>query len=503
MKPLVSMRSALADPDLLGTLLDGESWAAWRALLIGCVGEALTVEERALWSALTGRELEPGELVEEGWFCVGRRGGKSRAASVLAAYVGGLCDHSDVLAPGEQAVLPVLAQDNRAAGVVLAYAVAAFERSPMLASMVTGRTGEELRLNNGVTLAVRTASWRGLRGLTAVAAIADEIAFWSSDEGSANPDAEILAALRPALATTGGPLWAISSPHARRGELWATYKRHYGPAGDSRIVVAQAASRTMNPRLSQAVVDRAYERDAAVASAEYGGQFRVDIERLLTLEALEACIDLDVRERPPVPGVRYVSFVDPSGGSADSMTLAIAHKEGDAVVIDAVRERKPPFSPADVVAEFAAVLRSYGLRSTVSDRYGGAWVKEAFGAANIDLRPAAKPKSALYGDVVAVVNGGRLRLIDHPRIVAQFVGLERRTARGGRDSIDHAPGQHDDLCNAVAGVAGEVLMRPVRPLGLAAPEIIRGTIDDEFDSDRDLFHNPNAGRPSNLIGTLQ
>ena len=480
------MRSALADPGLLGTLLEGASWTAWRALLIGCLGETLTSEERALWSALTGRELEPGELVEEGWFCVGRRGGKSRAASVLATYVGGLCDHSDVLAPGEQAVLPVLAQDNRAAGVVLAYAVAAFERSPMLASMVAGRTGDELRLNNGVTLAVRTASWRGLRGLTAVAAIADEIAFWSSDEGAANPDAEILAALRPALATTGGPLWAISSPHARRGELWQTYKRHHGPAGDPRIVVAQASSRTMNPQLPQSVVDRAYERDAAVASAEYGGQFRVDVERLLTLEALEACVDPDVRERPPVLGIRYVSFCDPSGGSADSMTLAIAHKEGDAVVIDAVRERKPPFSPADVVAEFAVLLRSYGLRSTVGDKFGGAWVKEAYASAGIEFRSAAKPKSTLYGDVVAIVNGGRLRLIDNPRIVAQFVGLERRTARGGRDSIDHASGQHDDLCNAVAGVAGEVLMRPTRKLGLAAPEIIYGAFDPEFNGDEDL-----------------
>jgi hypothetical protein len=29
--------------------------------------------------------------------------------------------------------------------------------------------------------------------------------------------------------------------------------------------------------------------------------------------------------------------------------------------------------------------------------------------------------------------------------------LERRTARGGKGSIDHSPGQHDDLANAVAG----------------------------------------------------
>src|SRR5262245_64495887 len=36
-------------------------------------------------------------------------------------------------------------------------------------------------------------------------------------------------------------------------------------------------------------------------------------------------------------------------------------------------------------------------------------------------------------------------------------GLERRTSRGGRDSIDHAPGGHDDLANAAAGAIHLVL----------------------------------------------
>jgi hypothetical protein len=37
--------------------------------------------------------------------------------------------------------------------------------------------------------------------------------------------------------------------------------------------------------------------------------------------------------------------------------------------------------------------------------------------------------------------------------VAQICGLERRTGRSGKDSIDHAPNGHDDLANAVAGAA--------------------------------------------------
>ena len=54
-----------------------------------------------------------------------------------------------------------------------------------------------------------------------VAVLADECAFWLSEE-SVNPDVEILNAARPALATTQGPLIAISSPYARRGALWDT-----------------------------------------------------------------------------------------------------------------------------------------------------------------------------------------------------------------------------------------------------------------------------------------
>jgi hypothetical protein len=42
-------------------------------------------------------------------------------------------------------------------------------------------------------------------------------------------------------------------------------------------------------------------------------------------------------------------------------------------------------------------------------------------------------------------------LLENRTLVAQLCSLERRTARGGRDSIDHPPGGHDDLANAAMG----------------------------------------------------
>ena len=52
-----------------------------------------------------------------------------------------------------------------------------------------------------------------------------------------------------------------------------------------------------------------------------------------------------------------------------------------------------------------------------------------------------------------MVNSRRVELLDRPKLVKQLVSLERRVGRGGRDSIDHAPGMHDDVANAVAGVS--------------------------------------------------
>lgn len=55
----------------------------------------------------------------------------------------------------------------------------------------------------------------------------------------------------------------------------------------------------------------------------------------------------------------------------------------------------------------------------------------------------------MRGTLLPTLNSGRLELPDHPKLVAQLLGLERRVARGGRESIDHGPHGHDELCNVV------------------------------------------------------
>jgi hypothetical protein len=452
-KPTVSIRKALADPKLLGSALAGDSWQPWKVLLTASMGEPLTDDEREFFSKLTGREREPLQRVEELCAVVGRRGGKSRAMSVLAAYIGGLCDHRDNLAPGETGIVLCIAPDSKQASIVLNYCTAAFEGSPILKQLIVSRTADALELTNGVSIEVRAASFRRLRGPTYIAVIADESAFWLGVDNSANPDSEILAAVRPGLATTGGPLILASSPYAKRGVLWDVHRRHFGADGDALILVARGASRTFNPSLSQRVVDRALERDHASAMAEYMAEFRSDIETFVAFEIVQACV-ADYVEMHPLSTLSYCGFVDPSGGSADSFTVAISHTDGDRAVIDAVREITPPFSPDAVIEEFAVLLNSYRIASVTGDRYGGEFPKELFRKHGIEYQCSEKTKSDLYRDLLPLLNAGRIVLPRSDRLAAQLVGLERRTARGtGRDSIDHGPGLHGDVANAVAGAA--------------------------------------------------
>jgi hypothetical protein len=67
-----------------------------------------------------------------------------------------------------------------------------------------------------------------------------------------------------------------------------------------------------------------------------------------------------------------------------------------------------------------------------------------------------------------VINSGTADLLDNDTLINQFVSLERRVSRGGRDSIDHPPRCHDDLANAVAGAVSLLATehrRPVARLG--------------------------------------
>jgi hypothetical protein len=469
----VNIVDALGAPELFHPLfVPAASWTAWRSFLRALFGLPMTNAEREVFRLHTKRLRPPTLPAREAWVVAGRRSGKSRVAALVAVYLAALRDYSAALAPGEVATVALIAGDRRQARTLFRYALGLLEGVPMLHSLIERTTAERIDLRNRCVIEVHTCSFRSTRGYTLAGAIADEVAYWNAED-TANPDSEVIAALRPAL-LPGAPLLAISSPYARRGELWNAYRRHFGQDGDP-VLCWQADTRSMNATIPQHVVDEALEADPERARAEYLAIFRDDVEMFLTREALAAVTLPGRLELPPLADARYCGFVDPSGGAHDSMTLAIAHAEGAGderrAVLDVLREVRPPFSPDAVAKDFAETLKRYRLREVSGDKYGAAWVAERFREAGVEYRASERTKSQLYVELLPAIHSRRVELLDHAKLLAQSQSLERRTARGGRDSIDHAPGGHDDMANAVAGALVLVLgrRRGVSPSDLFDP----------------------------------
>lgn len=450
MNSFPSIREATADPQVFAPHFKGSTWDAWWAFLSAIFGLPMTDAELAIYHRHTGRTVAPTAPSREVAVVIGRRGGKSRVLALIATYLATFRDYEAFLAPGEVATIAVIAADRKQARAIFRYVIGMLKAVDLLAAEIQDETAESVTLRNRVAIEIHTASFRVTRGYSFAAVLADEVAFWRN-ENSVNPDREIIKAIRPGLTSIPGAMLLLaSSPYAKRGVLYDAYRRHYGKDG-ARVLVWKASTSEMNPQIDPAIIAEAYEDDPASAAAEYGAEFRDDIADFVRREVVEACVVPGRYELGRISGNRYSAFVDLSGGGSDSMTLAIAHRENDRPILDAVREITPPCSPESVVAEFVTLLKSYGLTSVTGDRYAGEWPREQFRKLGISYELSEKPKSDIYRDFLPLLNSGQAELLDIAKLVSQFCGLERRTARGGRDSIDHAPGGHDDLVNAVAG----------------------------------------------------
>ena len=391
---------AIDDPEWWAPWFERGDWSAWRVFLAAVFALPMAAPELAIYRECTGRTKPPKTAAQEAWAICGRRAGKTRVMATVAAFLAVFRDWRPCLAPGEVATVMVLAKDRKQARVAMRYLRSLFIDHPKLAPLVERETEELLELANRVVVEVTTASFRSVRGYTVCALIADELAFWIDDEGSSNPAAEVIDALRPAMLTMPGALLMVAtSPYAKRGPVWDTYRRYYGKSDP--VLVWKAPTRRMNSQVPQKAIDAAYEKDPAAAAAEYGAEFRSDLESFIAREVVESVTVSNRHELPPAPGRRYVAFCDPSGGSSDAMTLAISHAEGKTVVLVVIRERRPPFSPDNVVKEFSSVMRAYDIRSVTGDRYGGEWPRERFRAHGVSYEPARTDKKRLLSKSAA------------------------------------------------------------------------------------------------------
>ncbi|MBN1103582.1 MAG: hypothetical protein JXL84_09245 [Deltaproteobacteria bacterium] len=428
------------------------TWSAWFVLLKAMFGIPFNDDAgRDLFRACTGRASMPERPFRELWAVVGRRGGKSFMAGLVAVYLALFHDYREHLSPGERGTIQIVASDRAQAQTILGYCKGLLHTNRTFEECVETELTESITLNNRIVIEVMPASYRSIRGRTVVAALFDEIAFWRSE--GVSPDREILAAVRPSMATIPeSKLIVISSPYARTGVLYEHMRDYFGK-DDPDILIWRSGTRVMNPTIPESFIDRETAKDPNAARAEWEAEFREDIEEFLTLEALNKCLVLP----GPLayePGRVYSAFVDPSGGRSDAFTLAVGYRRPDDLrfVVSLLKAWEAPFSPEGVVSEIAEILRGYRVTRITGDRYSAEWVTGAFSRHSLLYDPCEKAKSDLYVEFEAHVNVGRVELPKDEAMKNELMTLERRRGKSGRDIVDHPPRAHDDRANAVAGL---------------------------------------------------
>ena len=365
----------------------------------------------------------------------------------------------------------LLANDEGQAGDDLKLAKKIIAANPLLSREVIVKQKEIERADaNGTLMILPAGDAVGSHGKTYLFVGYDEIhgyRNWDIFEALA-PDPTRLDALTWITSyasiynTAGAPLYDLMH-QGKRGEdprlLFSWYGADYGT--DPEFAELQSAERRANPSMDswgnseyleqqrRRLPTHKYRRLHLNLPGMPDGTY-FDAQRVMDLVAAGRYY-LPVRE-----DVRYVAFVDMSGGSSDDASLGIAHYDDthQRAVLDVIvtQAGRPPFNPRDAVRKFATLLAEYRVSRVVGDRYAGETFVQDFLDHGISYQLATHTKHELYEALEPRLNAREVELLDNQKLIEQLLGL---VVRGTK--IDHQTGCHDDLANAAAGVIHQAL----------------------------------------------
>lgn len=438
------------DPSVFGGLEDirisPDTWGNWIVLLKAIFALPMDAEEFEVFKKFTGRTKPPEKPFREVYVISGRKSGKSILSSIILCH---MAIFGEWQVGSQVPHFLCLAGDRKQAGIVHHYCRKILSL-PYFSGMIRQELKTEIELTNDSMIAIHTADYRALRGYVSPMVVLDECAFLR--RFGLNDDIEIVRALRPSLlAVRDSLLMVISSPFSKQGLLWSAYEKYHGK-DDERCLCWQSSTLDMNPRFDAAEIAAEFERDPVSARSEWDAIFRSDLSSYCSVEVADACIEWGRFELAPMKDVAYVGFCDPSSGRNDKMVLCLAHEEGDMVVQDLLCVKHPPFSPLEAVREFAGIVKKYGIKKIVGDRYSIGFVVGLFQNEGIVYETSELSKSDIFLETLPLFNTGKIRMLDHKEQKRELISLERRSGRN-KDVIDHPPSGSDDTINAACGAA--------------------------------------------------
>jgi hypothetical protein len=426
--------------------------------------------EQKIYFQGTGRLTYDAKQLDEVTFIIGRRGGKTgKIAAPIVCYEA-FRDHG--LPPGEDAYVMLLAPTLKQARIAFRYIRKYLRNSPILSKRIVRITKDEITLDNNIVIGCHACTQDGVRGRTVVAIVCDEIGHWPFDEDSANPADEVLAALRPSMATVrNAKLIKISTPYIKSGVLWEEFQTR----SELDYPVWQLTTFKMNPTVTPQMVDSERQRSEENYRREYLAEFTDSISGWVPAEILDPCIARGRQQLPRQEGLNYIAAIDPAT-RGHNFALVILHQVPDGtVVVDLVRiwtgSTKIPLPFEGVLNEIKMILDSYGVSSAIGDQFHcdaiqqylqkiGVWYEvHVFGP---------QTRAQIFSGLKHLMVQGKIEILDDKLLLQQLRNLTEERSERGQIDIRPSTGKDDQ---AVA-------------LALAASQVTKYRPPDVFDSVR-------------------
>jgi hypothetical protein len=456
-------------PDVLNDQSHSDAQLACLKSIYGC---ALSPREMEIYRRGTGRENYDAREHREATIVAGRQSGKTSKIAAAIACFEAFRDHG--LPPGQEAYVMLLAPQIRQARFALRSIRNYLRGSKILSKRIRRITKDEIILDNGIIIGCYASTYDGVRGRTIIAVICDEMAFWPHEETAANPEEEVIAALRPGMITVTNPkLVKISTPFAKQGLLWTEFQQR----AELDFPVWQLPSHEMNPKISLSELEREQCRgEVKYHLREYLAEFVDSVSGWITPEILDPCIARGCRELPPVRDGFYIAALDPASRHND-FAFAILHRSSDeTIIVDRVERwtgtKRAPLGFEFVLGEVKSILDDYGINSAVGDQYCSDVISQyllKLGVSYEITTFGAQTRAKIFGNLKHLLVQGKIQLLEDPELLHQLRNLrEERTDRG---QIDVRPSgrMNDDLAVVVALAASELTKRPPRPLPFIIP----------------------------------
>ncbi|MBI2393173.1 MAG: hypothetical protein HYV09_26545 [Deltaproteobacteria bacterium] len=446
---------------------------------------------------------------------VGRRGGKSSTLCRLAVVLALAGDHR--IPPGDRGVVAFIStrRDEAAARLYTISTILRALRIPFTPS------GDYIDLTDApIRFQVFPATIAGVSGFTSVAVIADEVAKWRDSDSGANPATEVLASVRPTMATQPHARMVLSSSpfglldaHAEAFDRGDTDDQlvAFAPTWEANPTITEDDTRRLEPN------PRVWSREyAAIPSASAAAAFEPD--------DVTACFR---RRADGLVLGTPILVVDPSSGRGDAFTWA-AIRWAWPVLERPVREQRIPLrayvddrgntrlervetderNPAPLIDRDRAVLiveavegvdvkfaaeaagsvydqaarcgRRYGARRAYGDQRDMLSAHAEFGRRDLRYESIAWTAESKRIGVEILrrwLADRRLVLPEHAKLREQLLAFEARITPSGYETYAGRRGSHDDyvalmVTAALAEHDGGIPSSPMRPRGGGGPRML-------------------------------